>query len=420
MDVFVLTRNSGRFLDRCLMSVKKDVGVRRLVVVDGGSTDGTLRIARCYGAEIVDDGGRGLGYARKLAAELCESEWLCFVDADVELSDGWHERMMRYATAEVGAIASFVQTIPVNDYERRITRIQNKRTPRRVDELKNRSARGFTGATLIRSRLLSGLEIPPIRCEEDYVITQHIIRQGYRWLRVPVFVNHWDRFSERPERITLTWATARFLHHMETGKFLYERILDITKGLLLSIVYREPLFFVYRVNYARCAIRGWFNWNEYVGKAYSQGWVKASGPSLNVGCGATKRYPFRDMECDVNCDFSVPEVEVPNYVRCDALNLPFRPIFSKLFASHLVEHLTDPDYAIKGFKAIVNQVYITVPSWFSTNAYLDPSHRWVWFGGNWRRIPKVLHFLVQFRLLRKIINKVSRFLRIPQQKTIIK
>jgi len=114
VDVFIMTRNSGRFLDGCLRSVEHEVNVNRLIVIDGGSTDDTLEIAGHHGADIFDDGGLGLGHARKLAVDICETEWLCFIDADVELSKDWHNRMMRYETRDVGAIVSIALTAPIN------------------------------------------------------------------------------------------------------------------------------------------------------------------------------------------------------------------------------------------------------------------------------------------------------------------
>lgn len=416
VDVFIMTRNSGRFLDGCLRSVEHGVNVNRLIVIDGGSTDETLEIARRHGAEILSDKGLGLGYARKLAATLCETKWLCFIDADVELPEGWHEGMMRYAVPGVGAVASLVMTAPVNDYERRIIQIQNRRARYRGGDLEGQFARGFTGATLIRTRLLLGLRMPNIRSMEDYVITQHILRRS-RWLRVPIFVNHHDRFSERLDRISHNWAAARFLRRIGTIKFLLKRTKTVVKNLIISIAYGEPLNFVHHVRYSVHALRGWFFWHEYIDKSYPTGRVKAPPPglSLNVGCGATRRHPFRDFGCDLNADISVPEMEIPNYIRCDALHLPFRPVFDRIVASHLVEHLFNPRTAIEEFKSIAQRVTVTVPHWLSTDAYLDPTHRWVRFASGWRPTPSLLHLLIKLKQLRRIANFAHRLLGMPRQ-----
>ena len=280
VDVFIMTRNSARFLDGCLRSVEHGVNVNRLIVIDGGSTDDTLEIARHHGAEIINDGGLGLGYARKLAADLCESEWICFIDADVELLKDWHNRMMRYATPDVGAIVSIALTAPLNEYERRIARIINhRRTRRKACNLMGRSAWGFTGASLIRNSLLSDLMMPPVKCMEDYVITQHILRRA-RWLWVPVFIRHYDRFSERPDRSSQTWATARFIRLMGTIRFLIRRTTLAMKSLLISIAYREPLYFIHYIRDTIYAFRGWFHWNKYIKKSYPTGYMNPPQSTL--------------------------------------------------------------------------------------------------------------------------------------------
>ena len=420
VDVFVMARNSQRFLEACLSSIEENVNVNRLILIDGNSIDDTHKIAKRHNAKILSDGGMGLGYSRKLASVLCETEWACFIDADVELPRDWHNKIMKHAGSDVGAIASIALTIPINTYEERITRIQNRNLHRKVGDLKGKTARGFTGATLIKTGLLHDLRMPPIKSEEDYVITQHILRRA-RWLRAPIFVRHYDRFSERPERICHTWAAARVLHRMKTIPFLLKRANVMLKSLLLALYYREPLYFMFYIKYSTNAIRGWLNWSRYINEPYPTGIKHTTkrGLSLNIGCGASKRYTFRDLGCDVNTDISIPYMKIPNYVCCDALHLPFRSVFTNAFANHLVEHLIEPKRAIEEFKTISSSVTITVPHWLSTDAYLDPTHRWVLFAGDWGRIPWILRFIVKFRFLRRVINRLSRLLELPRQKTMV-
>ena len=49
VSVPILTLNSGKYLERCLESIKN---VAEIIVMDGNSTDNTLEIARKYGAKI--------------------------------------------------------------------------------------------------------------------------------------------------------------------------------------------------------------------------------------------------------------------------------------------------------------------------------------------------------------------------------
>ncbi len=57
-----------------------------LIVVDDGSTDESVSIARKFGAKVLHTVGRkGPGAARNLGAESAKGDYLCFIDADCEI-----------------------------------------------------------------------------------------------------------------------------------------------------------------------------------------------------------------------------------------------------------------------------------------------------------------------------------------------
>lgn len=87
VSVVVPVRNAEAMLDGCLTSIQAQEP-REIIVVDGNSTDGTLEIARRYGATILSDGGRGLPAARMLGARAASGRFVALVDADVVLSPG--------------------------------------------------------------------------------------------------------------------------------------------------------------------------------------------------------------------------------------------------------------------------------------------------------------------------------------------
>lgn len=81
VSVVVLTLNEEPNICRCLASV---AWADQVVVVDSGSTDGTVPLARAAGAEVVDQPWLGFSAQREhsLRLPLLRHDWVYFVDAD--------------------------------------------------------------------------------------------------------------------------------------------------------------------------------------------------------------------------------------------------------------------------------------------------------------------------------------------------
>ncbi len=81
VSVAVLTCDEEPNIRRCLASV---AWADQVVVVDSGSTDDTVRIARSLGAEVVEQPWLGYSAQREFALRLpfLRHEWVYFVDAD--------------------------------------------------------------------------------------------------------------------------------------------------------------------------------------------------------------------------------------------------------------------------------------------------------------------------------------------------
>jgi glycosyltransferase involved in cell wall biosynthesis len=84
LTLCVCTYNSAKTLERCLGSIRRIFPQSRLLVVDHCSEDGTVEIARGFNSEIFSE-TKGLGYARQLCFDLTNTEYIVFVDSDVEI-----------------------------------------------------------------------------------------------------------------------------------------------------------------------------------------------------------------------------------------------------------------------------------------------------------------------------------------------
>jgi len=64
--------------------------VREIVVIDGGSTDGTQDIAAAFGARVLA-GEKGRGQQLADGAAVAMGDWLLFLHADTRLQPGWED-----------------------------------------------------------------------------------------------------------------------------------------------------------------------------------------------------------------------------------------------------------------------------------------------------------------------------------------
>lgn len=98
ISVVIPTLNAERTLPAtltALVTAAVDGAVREVIVVDGGSSDNTRKIADVAGAEIVaSDTGRGPQLST--GAKAARFPWLLFLHADTVLEDGWHEEAMTF------------------------------------------------------------------------------------------------------------------------------------------------------------------------------------------------------------------------------------------------------------------------------------------------------------------------------------
>lgn len=101
----VIVRDGAAVLPACLTSLKGAIDA--LVVVDTGSVDDSVAIARHLGARVVESAWQGdFAAARNVALAHCRSEWVLSIDADevAAISGGLRERLAR-APAEIDAYA---------------------------------------------------------------------------------------------------------------------------------------------------------------------------------------------------------------------------------------------------------------------------------------------------------------------------
>ncbi|HEY6375469.1 MAG TPA: glycosyltransferase family 2 protein [Edaphobacter sp.] len=83
LSVAIITLNEEANLARTLLSVQF---ADEIIVLDSGSTDRTLEIARSFDATIISEPWKGFAAQKNSAIEKCTGTWVLSLDADEELS----------------------------------------------------------------------------------------------------------------------------------------------------------------------------------------------------------------------------------------------------------------------------------------------------------------------------------------------
>jgi glycosyltransferase involved in cell wall biosynthesis len=101
----IITRHAGSQLEVCLASV---TFAEEIVVVDSGSTDGTIELARRHGARVIAKEWLGFGPQKQFAVESANHDWVLCLDADESLSETLRDSII----AELKAPRGFVYAMP--------------------------------------------------------------------------------------------------------------------------------------------------------------------------------------------------------------------------------------------------------------------------------------------------------------------
>ena len=87
LSVVIITYNEEANIGRTLASVQPLVadGKGEIIVVDSGSTDRTVEVAKSYGAKVFVEEWKGYAAQKNSAIDKANADWIFSLDADEEI-----------------------------------------------------------------------------------------------------------------------------------------------------------------------------------------------------------------------------------------------------------------------------------------------------------------------------------------------
>ena len=142
ISVVLITHNEESNLGRTLESVKPLVrdGQGEIIVVDSGSTDRTVEIAKSFGAKVFVEPWKGYAAQKNSAIEKAAGDWILSLDADEELSGGALQVVERISGSRLAEICR---------HQRRLVSPQES-FPRTLDPARRLLSRPQTAAVPAR------------------------------------------------------------------------------------------------------------------------------------------------------------------------------------------------------------------------------------------------------------------------------
>lgn len=111
LTAIILTLNEQEFLPGCLRSIQ---WADEVLVIDAGSKDKTIEIARELGARVIEAKWRGFSQQRNLAASKAKGDWILYVDSDERVSRKLRREVEELLSREKSDFQSF--KIPHRNY----------------------------------------------------------------------------------------------------------------------------------------------------------------------------------------------------------------------------------------------------------------------------------------------------------------
>jgi glycosyltransferase involved in cell wall biosynthesis len=236
LSVIVITKNEAANIEACLRSVSF---ADQIVVLDSGSTDDTVRIARSLGAEVsISSDWQGFGVQKNRALALANSDWVLSLDADERLSPELQAEIRavldapRFDAYSFPRLSSFCGQYMHHSgwYPDRVTRLFRRRAARFSDDL-------------VHERIVTSSVVGKLRTEllhESYRNFEAVLDKANRYSSAGA-----QSLQNRGKKASLNTALGHGIWAFFRTYFLRMGFLDGRMGLVLAISIAESTYYRY-------------------------------------------------------------------------------------------------------------------------------------------------------------------------------
>jgi len=238
IDFVVVTKNSGRTLQATIDNVRTLYPESCIIIIDGGSRDDTIKIARESGCRVLT-GSWNVGAARDLSLRVTEKRFLAHLDSDVQLCSGWLQLVKPYFESPDVAAVSGITLYGVQSDEALLSYCLESGLI---------GVAAFTNTLLDREKILKVGGIGHVQWGEDWEVYCKVIRNGYRWnLACDAYAYH-RRYFIQQFRAYYNWSkwwrrTRVTSLHMMCGELAKSPFVGLLLGVKLhwKLTFYHPL-----------------------------------------------------------------------------------------------------------------------------------------------------------------------------------
>ncbi|MGH8580903.1 MAG: TIGR04283 family arsenosugar biosynthesis glycosyltransferase, partial [Gammaproteobacteria bacterium] len=120
ISVIIPAYNEEKTLPGTLRALFRQPGVFEVIVVDGGSSDGTRELARDYAGVRLLTAPKGRASQMNAGARAASGEWLLFLHADTQLPDNALSRLDQWEADPHYQAGGFTQRFSGDDWRLRL------------------------------------------------------------------------------------------------------------------------------------------------------------------------------------------------------------------------------------------------------------------------------------------------------------